>query len=69
MFENLVNNDPCRIIGQIITVTDSTGTPGEISYPSHPGVYTSEVHCQWTVQVDHPLVVQLSFMEFDLEQR
>ena len=64
----LVNNDPCRMIGQIIIVTDNTVKQGEISYPEYPDVYMNEVHCQWAVQVDHPLLVQLSFMEFDLEQ-
>ena len=64
----LVNNDPCRMIGQIIIVTDNTVKQGEISYPEYPGVYTNEVHCQWAVQVDHPMLVQLDFMEFDLEQ-
>ena len=55
------------MIGQIISVTDQTVIPGEISYPKGPFVYTNEIHCQWTVQVDHPLLVQLSFTEFDLE--
>ena len=56
------------MIGQIIIVTDNTVKQGEISYPEYPGVYTNEVHCQWAVQVDHPMLVQLAFMEFDLEQ-
>ena len=56
------------MIGQILMVTGNTVTQAVMSSPNYPGMYTNEIHCRWTVQVERPLLVQLSFLEFDLEQ-
>lgn len=51
------------MIGQII----QNSTSGEILSPNYPYVYASEADCRWTIQVDRGLLVQLVFVEFDME--
>ena len=63
----LVNDDPCKWIGQIITANHRTTTSGEVKYPRYPGVYSNEMYCQWAIYVDQELLVKISFLELDLE--
>ena len=55
------------MIGQVITVNSSTTEHDEIVSPHYPKVYHNNVYCQWTIQADQGMLVQLSFVEIDLE--
>ena len=62
-----MNDDPCGMIGQIITVDNITTPHDAIVSPHYPGAYPNDVHCQWMVQADQGMLVQLSFVELDVE--
>lgn len=45
--------------------TDDLGT---IKSPNHPGIYSNEANCKWMIQAPPNSVVQLTFLNFKLEQ-
>ena len=56
--------DPCGS-SQPMVITNSDS--GEILSPNHPGEYPSDADCQWHIEVNAGQLVQLTFIEFDME--
>ena len=40
---------------------------GELTSPSYPESYPNNADCQWNIRVDDEFLVQLTFVEFDVE--
>ena len=40
---------------------------GEVLSPNYPAQYPNNADCQWRIIVDAGFVVQLNFLEFDVE--
>ena len=58
------NDDPCgphqpRKIENLPT--------GELTSPGYPSSYPNDADCQWHINVDVGFTVQLTFIEFDVE--
>ena len=43
-----------------------TGPGGEITSPAFPQPYGTNVHCAWTIRVQHFMNIVLNFVNFDL---
>ena len=67
----------CIIVILVMTVGDACGInkpmtianaqTGEFTSPNYPSPYPNDADCQWHINVDDGFVVQLTFVEFDLE--
>ena len=58
------NDDPCGANKPLIVINSSRG---EITSPDYPSAYPNNADCQWHINVDDGFVVQLNFVEFDIE--
>ena len=56
------NPSPCE---STVVITGSDA--GEILSPNHPFEYPNDADCQWHIEVNDGQVVQLIFIEFDME--
>ena len=57
-------NDPC---GPGKPLAIEAGNEVEIKSPGHPLNYANRLDCQWIINVDKGLGVQINFTLFDLE--
>ena len=60
----LTNVDPCGENKPLVMANSETG---ELTSPSYPKSYPNNADCQWHLNVDDDFLVQLSFVEFDVE--
>ena len=58
------DEESCGIFKPLMITESSTG---EITSPGHPLPYGNDLDCQWHVNVNEGFVVQLTFIEFDVE--
>ena len=58
-------NDPC---GPKKPVAIEVGIEVEIRSPGYPSNYANSLDCQWVINVDKGLGVQINFTFFDLEE-
>ena len=58
-------NDPCGPRKPL--VIEAGNEEGEIKSPGYPLNYANELDCQWIINVDKGLGVQINFTAFDLE--
>ena len=63
----MVADDPCDGVPLVIHAT--INTTGEITSPNYPLPYPNNADCQWHIYVDDGLIVQFTFVEFDVELR
>ena len=58
------NDDPCGYNRPLMIANSSTG---EITSPDYPSTYPNNADCQWHINVNDGFVVQLTFVEFDVQ--
>ena len=58
--------NPCGGIGPMILANASTGI---IVSPNFPARYPNNVECQWLIQGSDEVVIHLSFLAFDVEEK
>ena len=56
--------NPCGIDAPLQITNSPTG---EILSPDYPDNYPNDANCEWHIQVDDGCVVELIFVEFDVE--
>ena len=59
-----LDDEACGIFQPMIISESSTG---EITSPGHPFSYADDSDCQWQISVDEGFVVELTFLDFDVE--
>ena len=57
-------DDPC---GLNAPINIDASTSGDILSPNHPGDYPNDADCSWQIEATAGQVVQLSFVEFNVE--
>ena len=60
-----LDDEACGIFQPMIISESSTG---EITSPGHPFSYPDDSDCQWQISVDEGFVVELTFIDFNVEE-
>ena len=55
---------PC---GDLKPLTISGSSTGEIESPNYPSDYPNNADCQWQITVDIGSTINMTFIDFDLE--